>query len=61
MRRTLFFLSIFLLQAVFLRAQPGAGDPTGQNPTTPITGIEILLVAGGILGIKKLVSRKEKE
>lgn len=59
MRRVLFFLCFFLLQTFFLQAQPGAGDPTNGNPT-PISGVEILLVAGGVLGIKKLVSRKEK-
>lgn len=34
-------------------AQPG--DPR-QEPDVPVQGIEILLVAGGVLGIAKLIS-----
>ena len=42
----------------FATAQPG--DP-GGNPTVPITGIEILLAAGGLLGIKRLISNKKNK
>lgn len=43
-------------------AQPGGGDPGGGgNPgAVPIGGIEILLLAGGALGIRKLVSGKKR-
>ena len=36
-------------------AQPG--DPT--DPDAPITGIEILIGLGSLLGIKKLTQKKE--
>ena len=50
---------IFILLPAFLLAQPG--DP-GGDPDVPITGIEILLALGGVLGIKKLFIRnKTKE
>lgn len=42
-------------------AQPGGDPGGGGNPTVPITGIEILIAAGGALGIRKLIqSRKSK-
>ena len=50
---------IFILLPAFLLAQPG--DP-GGDPDVPITGIEILLALGGVLGIKKIFIRnKTKE
>ena len=50
---------LFILLPAFLLAQPG--DP-GGDPDVPITGIEILLALGGVLGIKKLFIRnKTKE
>ena len=50
---------LFILLPSFLLAQPG--DP-GGDPDVPITGIEILLALGGVLGIKKLFIRnKTKE
>ena len=37
-------------------AQPG--DP-GGNPDVPITGIEILIVAGSLFGVKKFLDHKK--
>lgn len=49
-------LSTILCLVVFVAmAQPG--DP-GGDPDVPITGIEILLLLGGALGIKRIVSAK---
>lgn len=49
-------LSTLLCMVVFVAtAQPG--DP-GGDPDVPITGIEILLLLGGALGIKRIVSAK---
>lgn len=58
--RLFFFLVLFFLQASFLFAQPGVGDPTNGNPT-PITGIEILLIGGAALGVKRLYSKNKKQ
>jgi hypothetical protein len=39
-------------------AQPG--DP-GTDPDVPITGIEVLIGAGGAFGIKKLMEKRNKK
>lgn len=39
-------------------AQPG--DP-GGDPDVPISGIEILLVAGGLLGVRRFFKTRNKE
>ncbi len=51
-------LFLILLNLVTM-AQPGDG---GGDPDVPITGIEILLAAGGVLGIKRIMgfNRKSK-
>jgi hypothetical protein len=42
-------------------AQPPVDDPGGDQPV-PISGIEILLTAGGVLGVKRILGiiRKSK-
>ena len=50
--RLVLLLIFFNLVSLVLLAQPG--DP-GGNPT-PITGIEILVGGGIILGIKKIIT-----
>lgn len=57
-----FSLAAILFFAIFLaKAQPGGGGPGGgDDPDVPITGIEILLVAGGFLGVRKLLNNKKK-
>ncbi len=51
----LLLIAIVLLVPGVVFAQPG--DP-GGDPDVPITGIEILLALGGMLGIKKLIGKK---
>ena len=55
----LIFIAILFFLPGFIFAQPG--DP-GGDPDVPITGIEILLAAGGVLGIKRIMgfNRKSK-
>lgn len=48
---------IFLALITVAHAQPG--DP-GGNPDVPITGVEILVVAGSILGIKRFLSNRKR-
>jgi len=59
MRRAklLFFIGLFFNMS-FLQAQPG--DPGGGGNPTPISGIEILLVGGAALGVKRLYSKNKK-
>lgn len=39
--------------------QPGGGGPA-TPPDVPITGIEILIAVGGALGLRSLLTRKNK-
>jgi hypothetical protein len=63
-----FFLLVFaLVILVFpVYAQPGGGGNPCPfppcNPDVPISGIEVLLVAGGVLGVKRILGliRKPK-
>jgi hypothetical protein len=52
------FLTLFIVISAV--AQP-PGDPINGDPdgSVPISGIEILIAAGGILGIRKFLSRKK--
>ena len=54
---TLFFM--FLAMPGF--CQPGSNPGGGTKPGVPITGIEILVAVGGLIGLKKIFdSRKSK-
>ena len=55
LRLALFVLLLFI--PGILIGQPG--DP-GGDPDVPITGIEILLALGGMLGIKRLMGFNSK-
>jgi hypothetical protein len=57
MRHFVIILSLLIVTCTTVVAQPG--DPN-EDPDVPITGIEILLIAGGALGIRKLVQHKKK-
>lgn len=57
MRHFVIILSLVIITCTVAFAQPG--DPN-EDPDVPITGIEILLMAGGALGIKKLIQHKKK-
>jgi hypothetical protein len=53
------FLPLFFLFAFIGMANAQPGDPAG-DPDVPITGIEILIGAGGALGIKKMLDKRKK-
>lgn len=52
----IFFLLIFCCTSLAM-AQPG--EPGDPDEPVPITGIEILLAAGGFLGAKKIYDSKK--
>ena len=56
-------VALFFLAGGDVFAQPGAGDPNGgEKPgAVPIGGVEILLLAGGALGIRKMVASKKSK
>ncbi len=59
----IFSFAVLSFLALFAaNAQPGGGGPGGGgDPDVPITGIEILLAAGGVLGMRKLINRKKPD
>ena len=50
---------IILIVGSFKVANSQPGDP-GDDPDVPITGIELLIGAGGVLGIKKMLNKRKK-
>jgi len=55
------FAVLLFLALHVANAQPGGGGPGGGgDPDVPITGIGILLAAGGVLGMRKLIQSKKK-
>jgi hypothetical protein len=69
LHKYIFILVISMLSFCSSEAQPGSGggggpggggggNPGGGNPV-PITGIEILIGAGGAYGLRKLMKRKK--
>jgi hypothetical protein len=57
-RNILTVLALLLVISSF--GQPGGGGNPGGGPPVPITGVEVLIAAGGLLGWKFL-TRKAKE
>jgi hypothetical protein len=54
-------IAFFLVVSITGFSQPGGNPGGGVKPGVPITGIEILIALGGIVGIKKIFdSRKSK-
>jgi hypothetical protein len=59
MKRMRFVFLIVVLNLVSFVGICQPGDP-GGNPTVPITGLEVLLLVGGALGIKKILGKDKK-
>ena len=58
--RLLFLIGIlFFLDQGIAFSQPK--NPKGPKPAVPITGIEILIGAGAIIGAKKLAGLRKKK
>ncbi|MFM7431821.1 MAG: hypothetical protein ACKO1F_18285, partial [Flammeovirgaceae bacterium] len=51
---------LMCVSACVLYAQPGDPGPDPDEPPVPITGIDILIGAGGALGLKKLLNKRKK-
>lgn len=58
MQRLSYGIYLLLISSSSALAQPG--DP-GGDPDVPITGIEILIGAGGALGVKKMLDKKKRK
>jgi hypothetical protein len=61
--RRLAFLAILFLSSNWAQAQPGnpggPGNPAGDPDAVPITGLEYLLIGGGVYGASRLMRRKK--
>ena len=57
LRKTSLILIISTI-SFLANSQPGGGDPGGGGKPVPITGVEFLLIAGGVLGARKLLDRR---
>lgn len=58
-----YFFAIIILSVASItvvNAQPPPPGNPGVDPDVPITGIEILIGAGGALGLKKLLNKRKK-
>lgn len=62
LNKLLLITGVIVAAMLSVVAQPGdpGGDPGGGEPV-PLGGIETLLVAGGLLGIKKLMGLQNKK
>lgn len=61
LNKKLIALSVILFQVSVVLAQPGGGGDPGGGQPVPITGLEILLAAGGILGIRRFWKSDSKK
>ncbi len=59
MRSSAIFFLFFLLMFVATVAIGQPGDPGGGGNPTPISGIEILIGGGAVLGIRKFFHRNK--
>jgi peptidoglycan/LPS O-acetylase OafA/YrhL len=51
-------LIVIVLFVFTASAQPGGGGPPGGGEPVPITGIELLIAAGALLGGRKFLQNK---
>ena len=60
--KKLLIMAICCLSAGQVYSQPGTGDPNegGKPGAAPISGIEILIGLGGLLGAKKVFDLRRK-
>lgn len=56
--RRLVLLTILSLASLYVQAQP-ATDPEGDPDAVPITGLEYLLIGGGVYGVSRLIRRNK--
>jgi hypothetical protein len=55
------FIFLLLISGYMVNAQPGPpGDPNA-DPDVPITGIEILIGAGALLGVKRALRNRNSK
>ena len=61
MKFSLLPLIMLLLTAIPALAQPGGGGDPGGGQPVPISGLEVLLVGGALLGIRSLKSMRRED
>jgi hypothetical protein len=61
MTMRLILVLLYIVFPIFCFAQPGGGGDPGGGQPVPISGFEILIGAGAILGARRLVSSRKKK
>jgi hypothetical protein len=62
MKHILLILSLLTLTALASTAQPtpgGGGPPPGGGPPVPITGLEILIGGGALIGARYITKKRK--
>lgn len=59
--RRFFAVLLFSTIAIVAFGQPGSNPGGGVKPGVPITGIEILIAIGGLVGLKKIFDSKKSK
>ncbi len=61
MQRLSYGIYLLLISSSSALAHPQPPGDHGGDPDVPITGIEILIGAGGALGVKKMLDKKKRK
>ena len=59
--KKILLMLLFVALTVMAGAQPGGGGDPGGGQPVPISGLEILLGAGALLGARKLYRDRNKK
>ncbi len=57
--KQLFLTFVFSIMSLLVRSQPG--DPGGNPDRVPITGLEYLLIGGGVYGVSRLLKNRKNK
>lgn len=55
------YIIIFSMSGFFAVAQPQPPNPADDPDAVPITGLEYLLVGGGIYGVSRLLNKRKSK
>lgn len=53
------YIILFSMSCFFAVAQPQPQNPDGDPDAVPITGLEYLLVGGGVYGVSRLLNKRK--
>jgi hypothetical protein len=59
LQKTLYITFICLSSIVVAYAQPQPQNPSDDPDAVPITGLEYLLIGGGVYGVSRLLNKRK--